>query len=79
MKKTIVTCDACKEEKECVNMVLSFGGSNYNNKIFDVCKECCIKTNLFDEKFNPQNGYIKTTAEQLFDLLEEIARNANEQ
>lgn len=79
MIKTIITCDVCKKEEDCVSVTLGLGGSNYTNKTFDVCKKCCIDAKLFDEKFNPTYNYVPTTAEQLFNLLSEIARNAVEQ
>lgn len=79
MKKTIITCDVCKEEKDkMISVYLSFNG-NFKSRTFDVCKDCCLKANIFDEKFVPACDTPKTTAEQLFDLLEEIARNAVEQ
>ena len=75
MKKTIITCDVCKEEKKCESVTLTFHSYN-KSKTYDVCRECCVKTNLVEEKFNFQYDYPKTDAETLFELISEIARNA---
>lgn len=76
MKKTIITCDVCKEEKECVSVILNFNWQHQRGKTFDVCEECCNKANLFEGKPHFQYNEPPTTAEQLFELLNEIARNA---
>jgi len=78
VKNTIITCDVCKEEKKCESVTLSFQSSSYGgkSKTYDVCRECCIKANLVDEKYNFQYDYPKTDAETLFELIGEIARNA---
>jgi hypothetical protein len=79
MKKTITTCDVCKEEKECVQVLLNFNSPMYRGKIFDICNDCCVKAKLFEDKPHFQYESPKTTAEQLFDLIGEIARNAVEE
>ena len=76
MQKTIITCDVCKAEKNCETVRLNFNWHSNREKRFDICKECCIKANLFKEDTNLQYTNPPTTAEQLFALLEEIARNA---
>lgn len=79
MKKTIITCDVCKVDKDCVTVNLNLGGNHLTNKSFDVCRDCCIETNIFEEKFNPQYGYIATTANSYLiywkKLLEMLYRN----
>jgi len=76
MKKTIVTCDVCKKEKKCEQLILNFNSTFYRSVVFDVCRDCCEKANLFKGEPHFQYESPKTTAEQLFDLIEEIAKNS---
>ena len=78
MKKTVTTCDKCKEEKDCVSVFLTFQYQHSRGKTFDICKDCCHDANLFSGEPNFQYNDPPTTAEQLIDLLTEIAKSAVE-
>lgn len=77
MRKEVVTCDVCKKECECVRVFLQYNYHHTRGKNFDVCAECCINAGLFERDVEYfQYNTPPTTAESLFNLLEQIAREA---
>lgn len=79
MKKTIITCDVCKEEKSCETVILSF--SSYDGrraKSYDICRYCGVKADLFKEEDILIYTTPQTPADKLFELLTDIAQGVVE-
>ena len=77
MRKTVINCDVCNEEKtdqevKTIDIRWTYG---YGGKTMDVCIPCLTKFKLIKgDKAEPIND--TTPAQLLFELIGEIARNA---